>query len=188
MVGDLTAQLCDDSQLDFRFSGPSNDDPHWAATPGYQGRLPSDHLREFLRQQDLLLVTMSFEPQDQRRTRTSFPSKLVEYCQTGLPILIWGPESCSAVRWSRQADAAEVVTNADPQAVVEALKRLRGNPGWLAELARRSAASAEREFHPAQIQKQFAASLAAAASSQSRMPDAPHFHHHAASQQGSLRR
>ena len=165
MVADLAAVLFCESQVDFRFCGPSNGDPRWAAAPCYEGMLPGDEFMTFIGSQDLLLVTMSFEGCDQRRARTSFPSKLVEYCQTGLPILIWGPESCSAVRWARQSNAAEVVTDAYPQAVAEALKRLHSNRGRLDELGRRSAYSAEKEFHPSQIQKQFEASLTAVVSS-----------------------
>jgi hypothetical protein len=37
---------------------------------------------------------------------TSFPSKLPEYAQFGKPIVIWGPEYCSAIHWGREGDRA----------------------------------------------------------------------------------
>jgi hypothetical protein len=55
----------------------------------------------------------------------SFPSKLTDYTAVGLPLLIWGPGYCSAVRWAqRHAPVAEVVTSQDVEEVNAALSRL----------------------------------------------------------------
>jgi hypothetical protein len=63
---------------------------------------PREQLDQWVSSADALLVAMSFDPCVRRRMETSFPSKLVDYIQMCKPIVIWGPEYCSAIRWARQ--------------------------------------------------------------------------------------
>jgi hypothetical protein len=163
MVAGLAVELREHVEIEFRFCGPTNGDPRCNNEPGYQGVMPSDRYRKFLLEQDVLLLTMSFEETDRRRARTSFPSKLLEYCQTGLPILIWGPDYCSAGRWARQTDAAQLVKENAPLEVAAALRRLRDEPERLKTLAERSTMAALQEFDASRIQMQFEAALVRAA-------------------------
>jgi hypothetical protein len=76
---------------------------------------------------DFLFLPMSFQedPCDSNM-RFSFPSKVADYTVTGLPLLIWGPDYCSAVRWAqRYAPVAEVVTSESLDELHAALARLR---------------------------------------------------------------
>ena len=61
---------------------------------------PRAELNEWLNSADAFLVAMSFDVALRRRMETSFPSKLTEFAQFGRPIVIWGPEYCSAVQWA----------------------------------------------------------------------------------------
>lgn len=79
-----------------------------------QGLVDSDQLIHRLREEsDFVFVPMAFDSLVlQDNTRLSFPSKLTDYTATGLPILICGPEDCSAVRWARQySPVAEIITS-----------------------------------------------------------------------------
>jgi hypothetical protein len=59
----------------------------------------------------------------------SFPSKLVDYTATGLPLLVCGPDYCSAVRWARrQGEIAEVVTSERIEELAAAVQRLEQAP------------------------------------------------------------
>ena len=75
---------------------------------------------------DFVFVPMSFESDSMTRNmRISFPSKLTDYTRAGLPLVIWGPEYCSAVQWAQQyAPVAEVVTSQAVQDIDAALHRL----------------------------------------------------------------
>lgn len=90
---------------------------------------------------DFLFVPMAFERDAQdSNMRFSFPSKVADYTATGLPLLIWGPTYCSAVRWAqRHAPIAEVVTSERPEEVRGALDRLteRGHRERLGRAARK---------------------------------------------------
>jgi hypothetical protein len=89
-----------------------------------QGLVNSKQLMTRLREEaDFVFVPMSFR--GEYNARLSFPSKLTDYTATGVPILVWGPEECSAVRWARQyAPVAEVVTSQLASALDVALDRL----------------------------------------------------------------
>jgi hypothetical protein len=68
---------------------------------------------------------MKFGGDDRRNARLSFPSKLADYTEMGLPLLIRGPEYCSAVQWGRKhPGVAEVVATEDEGKLLEAIKRL----------------------------------------------------------------
>lgn len=59
---------------------------------------------------NVLFLPMSFENDDRSNMEISFPSKLTDYTAIGLPLLIYGPTYCSAVRWAREnPGVAEVV-------------------------------------------------------------------------------
>ena len=116
---------------------------------------PRAELDGWLASADAFLVAMLFDPGERRRMETSFPSKLVEFAQLGKPIIIWGPEYCSAVRWARDGDKALCVTTDDPKKLLDELGMLRGNFALIERLAAESMAAAEDEFSPNRLQQRF---------------------------------
>jgi len=57
--------------------------------------------------------------------RTSFTTKLLDYCKAGKPIIMWGPEYCAPVRMIKKQAAAWAITTPDAKEVVEALMKIR---------------------------------------------------------------
>ena len=92
--------------------------------------LPLEDLLVSLRANvDVLFAPMSFEADDARNMRVGFPSKLADYSITGLPILIWGPPYCSAIRWAREnRGVAEVVDEPEPDVLARAVTTLMADP------------------------------------------------------------
>lgn len=93
----------------------------------HQGRVdPRELISRLRKEADFAFVPMSFDAdRADYNMRVSFPSKLVDYTATGLPLLIWGPGDCSAVRWAQlHAPVAEVVTSEDVGQIDAALERL----------------------------------------------------------------
>lgn len=115
--------------------------------------MPVEKLGERLDTADAFLVTMRFEPEFRRYMETSFPSKMINYAQFHKPIVIWGPEYCSAVRWARKKDSALCVTDPSPSALVRALEAL--NAPELEYCAAKAREIANTDFNPDRIQKQF---------------------------------
>jgi len=115
--------------------------------------VPEEKLGVWLNTADAFLVTMRFEPHLRRFMETSFPSKLAHYAQFHKPIVIWGPEYCSAVRWARVNSSALCVTDPSPSALVRALETLNvtERERWAAKVR----AAANDDFNPDKIQRQF---------------------------------
>ena len=106
------------------------------------GLLPAGELMTRLRNEaDVLVVPMSFAPEDRLNMQFSFPSKLTDYTAIALPLLIVGPSYCSAVQWANDnPGVAETVTSEEPTALMTAIGHLAADPAhrWrLAENAKR---------------------------------------------------
>jgi glycosyltransferase involved in cell wall biosynthesis len=113
-----------------------------------RGLLPSPELVEELREvADVLLLPMSFVAADQSNMATSFPSKLTDYTNAGLPLLIFGPEYCSAVRWARDnPGVAEIVSTDSSEAVQTALRLLANDANYRQRLAATALSVGRRYF------------------------------------------
>jgi glycosyltransferase involved in cell wall biosynthesis len=73
---------------------------------------------------DALFVPMSFDDCDRSNMEKAFPSKLADCTAVGVPLLIYGPNYCSAVRWANE--------NSGVAAVVQRPERLAGAVSQLA--------------------------------------------------------
>jgi glycosyltransferase involved in cell wall biosynthesis len=98
---------------------------------------------------------MSFAPEFRRRMTTSFPSKMINATQLGLPVIVWGPEYCSAVQWARVGDRALCVTGADSSALRHALEALADSPSDQERLANSAREAAAGEFNSERIEDEF---------------------------------
>lgn len=120
---------------------------------------PHDVLQSWIQSADAFLVPMVFDPSMRRRMETSFPSKMVEMCQMGKPIVVWGPEYCSAVQWARRWDCALCVSDPDPKTLVRELEKLAAKSEERRRLAECSRKAASGDFSPAEIQDKFFGAL-----------------------------
>jgi glycosyltransferase involved in cell wall biosynthesis len=120
---------------------------------------PRSELEDWLASADAFLVTMSFDPALRRRMETSFSSKLTEYTQFGKPLVIWGPDYCSAIRWGLHRDRALCITSASPQTLVTALEKLSQNSSQRGYYASQAWIAARQDFHPMNLQQHFSDAL-----------------------------
>jgi hypothetical protein len=60
---------------------------------------------------DAMLVMQSFDPAESTCIQTAFPSKLVQYMQFCLPVLIIGPSTASACQWAEAHPEAVIVVH-----------------------------------------------------------------------------
>jgi glycosyltransferase involved in cell wall biosynthesis len=128
----------------------------------YHGFIPSNELAKSLGEFQAALVVMSFASQHRRRMATSFPSKLIDATQLGLPVVVWGPEYSSAIEWARNGDRALCVTDPNPLVLRETLEELAASPSELQRLAKSASDAAAGEFNYERIQLQFMDTLKSA--------------------------
>ena len=171
MLGRALSCLADLSRVRLEVRGIN---PHWPAS--LQARMKSSgnwqdfisgiEWQSWLQSSDAFLVPMVFDRGMRRRMETSFPSKLPEFAQCGKPIVIWGPEYCSAVQWARLGQRALCVTDPNPTVLRCALERLAASPAEQQRLAVSARDAARGDFNPERIQAQFIAALRRAVCSQ----------------------
>jgi hypothetical protein len=147
-----------DSQLRFEIFG-SHAHASWsrsfdsaARTAGvYRGHVPFDRLRTHAQEADLLLLLMGFGDECAQIERTSFKTKFLDYLTFQKPIVIWGPEYCSAVRVAREFDAAQCYTSPDAAGCIATLQ----NVAHSSERQKQVVANARRmylsRFEPSRI-------------------------------------
>lgn len=112
---------------------------------------------------DVLFVPMSFDRGDRPNMELSFPSKLSDYTAVGIPLLVYGPPYCSAVRWAREnSGVAEVVDDEDPATLSAAIRRLVDSAPYRLELGERALDVGRRYFSHDVIQTVFYQALIAA--------------------------
>ena len=98
---------------------------------------------------DALFVPMSFTVADRLNMEMAFPSKLADYTAVGLPLLIYGPGYCSAVRWAKEnPGASEVVTTEGAADLSNAVHRLASSPSNRVLLGMRALEAGRRHFSP----------------------------------------
>jgi glycosyltransferase involved in cell wall biosynthesis len=113
---------------------------------------PRDELDTWLQSADAFLIPMVFDEKYRRRMETSFPSKLIEFAQFGKPLIVWGPEYCSAVQWARKNKSALCVTCSDSKKLVPALDFLSKSGEEFEKLASATRRASNEEFSSVEIQ------------------------------------
>jgi glycosyltransferase involved in cell wall biosynthesis len=105
-----------------------------------RGLLNAGELMQALRDEaDALFVPMSFDPVDTANMELAFPSKLADCTAIGLPLVIYGPPYCSAVRWAREnVGVGEVVTTDLKSDLAAAIGRLANEPALRVALGKRA--------------------------------------------------
>lgn len=119
------------------------------------GLLSWPELMSRLREEtDALFVPMSFDESDRSNMEMAFPSKLADCSAVGVPLLIYGPNYCSAARWARDnPGVAEVVEAQD--GLAEVVKRLANDPVLRQELGSRAIEVGESYFAHETVQAVF---------------------------------
>lgn len=120
---------------------------------------PRSELVAWLQSADTFLVPMVFEEKYRRRMVTSFPSKLIEFAQFGKPLIVWGPENCSAVQWGKQDGNALCVTTSDSNKLLFELDFLSKTASEREKWAINVRRAAKEEFKPSRIQNIFLSNL-----------------------------
>lgn len=123
--------------------------------------IPAPKMVETLRKEaDALYAPMTFEKKYYVNMQVAFPSKLAEYTATGLPILIWGPPYCSAVRWAKEnSGIAEVIDNPNIDSLEPAIQRLASDPQYRYQMGLKAIKVGKQCFSHTAVSQKFFANL-----------------------------
>jgi hypothetical protein len=114
-----------------------------------RGRVSAVELIRQCRQEaHAMFVPMTYRDEHRPNVEIAFPSKLADYTAMGLPLVIDGPEYCTAVRWSRENPwVAEVATDQTADALADSVARLQ-DPAHRLRLAKAAIHRGEQYFAP----------------------------------------
>jgi Glycosyltransferase Family 4 len=145
-----------DSRLRFEIFGSntswSRDFESFARTAGvYRGQVAFDRLKSHVQEADLLLLPMGFDEQCAQTEQTSFKTKFLDYLTFQKPIIVWGPEYCSAVRVAREFDAAECYTSPDPAGCIATFENVASSSARQKQLVANARRMYENRFGPGRI-------------------------------------
>jgi glycosyltransferase involved in cell wall biosynthesis len=121
---------------------------------------PRSELDAWLQSADAFLIPMVFEKKYYRRMETSFPSKLIEFAQFGKPLIIWGPEYCSAVQWGLKANRALCITENNPNRLRENVESMTKSQETMGNLVQGIQKAAQEELCQSYLQSRFKKVLA----------------------------
>ena len=113
---------------------------------------PRDQVANLRATADALVLVLA----DNLNARLCFPSKLVDYTATGLPILILAPGDSSAAMWAKETQGvAIVVDNWDHEGIARAVRNLESAPGLRCSLGQAALAAGRNSFSYSRARDQF---------------------------------
>jgi glycosyltransferase involved in cell wall biosynthesis len=107
---------------------------------------------------DVLVIFYSFDPAHEPRMLSSFPSKLLEYCHLGLPILIIAPPESTLGEWALEKKWHSYLDTDDTENILSAVKKFKDQNFWL-KCQQQSLETAGNKFDPERIHRQFISQL-----------------------------
>jgi hypothetical protein len=99
---------------------------------------------------DVIIVFYSSDTNEEIRSKYSFPSRFVEFCHLGIPILIIAPESAAISKWAIKNSWLSYVNNETKTDLVGMINKLK-NPEFRLACIKQCQYFAERDFNPVVI-------------------------------------
>jgi len=83
--------------------------------------------------------------------RTSFKTKFLDYLTFQKPIVVWGPDYCSAVRVAHEFDAAQCYTSPDAAGCIATLENVAHSSARQKQLVANARRMYQSRFEPSRI-------------------------------------
>ena len=127
----------------------------------FHGQVPFESLRAQMQAVDALLLLMGFDQSCAQIEKTSFKTKFLDYLSFQKPILLWGPDYCSAVKIAREFDSAEICLSEAAHDYLERIVRVRENSARQRQLVANAERMYVERFHPDKIHRVLVQSMKA---------------------------
>jgi len=142
--------------IEFRIYGgnpswSSEFDRHARESGIYRGQVPFSELQEAMSQVDAMILPMGFGTECAQIEKTSFKTKFLDYLTYQKPIIVWGPEYCSAVRVAKEFDSAEICSDSNAQSVLTQIVSLVNSLDRQVTLVQNAGKMYEDRFRPDKI-------------------------------------
>jgi glycosyltransferase involved in cell wall biosynthesis len=129
------------------------------ANGAYLGFKSPEQAADIMASANALLVVMSFEKEHELFMRTSFTTKFLDYVAFAKPVILWGPEYCTAVRVARKHGGAVIVNQDDPDAIISACRQIAEDATWREQLSQQATQLHQTLFNPDRLQEIFVSEI-----------------------------
>ena len=84
---------------------------------------------------------------------------MVDSFRHGKPVIVWGPEYCSAIEWAKGKDAVFAITDEEPAVAAKKIEQLAQDKALQKHLCKQAKEIANNEFSQATIQNEFVSAI-----------------------------
>jgi len=136
----------------------TKDKPVWAGSYKsvvYNSFVSYNDLPKVFSEADFLLLPYDFTPESIKYIRYSMPTKAPEYMVSGTPVIIFAPEDTAVVKYAREDEWAEVITENSADAITRSIKRLIQNKELRQRIARNAIRTAAQNHNSTDIRNKF---------------------------------
>ena len=171
LLSKLTKELENASELKFQLSGdPKYLDAEtlerWNAQKIFNPPVSfEEHVEVITKGTDLLLVVMGRDPEESIRMKTSFPSKICNFVNTGNPVMIWAPRGTSLGDFAADLGHPGWIETEDPALAASELLAIAQDDARVEAVRKSSQRIAREVLNSDRLQEIFEASLTDAVAS-----------------------
>lgn len=129
----------------------------------HHGFVSYNDLPRVFAEADFLLLPYDFTPKSIKYIRYSMPTKAPEYMVSGTPIIIFAPGVTAIVKYAREYEWAEVITENKISEIAKSIKQLLKSKELRHRIAQNAIKTAEKNHSSIDVKNQFKEAIISAA-------------------------
>jgi glycosyltransferase involved in cell wall biosynthesis len=158
LIAKAIDQVNDDMNISSRFVLQTESKPSWSANykcVQHQSFVPYSELPKVFSSADFLILPYDFSSESIKYIKYSMPTKASEFMISGTPVIIFAPEETAIVKYARQYNWAEIVTEEKMENIAQSIKSLFLSKEKRQTIAENAIRTAEKNHNAIEITKKF---------------------------------
>lgn len=158
LIAKAIDQVNEDLKISSRFVLQTESKPNWAVNYKciqYQSFVSYSELPKVFSAADFLILPYDFSSESIKYIKYSMPTKASEFMISGTPVIIFAPEETAIVKYARQYNWAEIITENKTEIIAKSIKSLILNEEKRRTIAENAIRTAEKNHNATEITKKF---------------------------------
>lgn len=158
LIAKAIDQVNEELKISSRFVLQTESKPAWAVNykcVQHQAFVPYSELPKVFSDADFLILPYDFSSESIKYIKYSMPTKASEFMISGTPVLIFAPEETAIVKYAKQYNWAEIVTENKLETIAESIKRLIQSEDLRRQIAENAIKTAEMNHDASEITRKF---------------------------------
>ena len=158
LIAKAIDQVNEELKISSRFVLQTESKPEWASNckcVQHQSFVPYSDLPKVFSGADFLILPYDFSSESIKYIKYSMPTKASEFMISGTPVIIFAPEETAIVKYARQYEWAEIITQNKLEIITESIKSMILNEDKRKTIAQNAIKTAEKNHDATEITKKF---------------------------------